>query len=64
MNGKTISFFNFLDLFCFKEIMINKTKRKFYKLASEIIDGKLSLEYQMKYYCDLEKLKLLFLDQE
>jgi len=53
-----------MDLFCCKEFMIGSTKRNFFQLASKIIDNKLSLEFQLKYYCDLEKLKLLILNQE
>lgn len=58
------SFMTFFDLFCFKEIIINKTKRKFFKLASKIISKKLSLEYQLRNHCNLEKLKLICLNQE
>jgi len=44
--------------------MINKTKREFFKLATKIIENKLSLEYQMRYYFNMEKLKLISLNQE
>lgn len=63
-NEENNSFFTFYDLFCFKEVMTNKTKRKFFKLASKIIDSKLSLEYQMRYYSNMEKLKLISLNNE
>jgi len=53
-----------MDLFCLKEVMIGKTKRNFFKLATKIIDTKLSLEFQLDHYSDLEKLKLLVLDQD
>jgi len=61
---KKKTFFTFLDLFCFKEIIIGKTKRNFFQLASNIIDHKLSLEFQLSHYSDFEKLKLLILNQE
>jgi len=64
MKGKNNSSFTFFDLFCLKEIIINRTKRNFFKLASKIIDSKLSLEYQIKSSCNLEKLKLITMNQE
>jgi len=34
------------------------------KLASKVFETKLSLENQLKLYCNLEKIKLLCLNQE
>jgi len=53
-----------LDLFCIKEVIIGQTKRDFFQLASKIVDTRLSLEFQLNYYSDYEKLKLLILNQE
>jgi hypothetical protein len=53
-----------IDLFCLKECIINKKKRHFFKLATNIIDKKLSLEYLLKFYSNFEKLKLLVLTKE
>ncbi len=47
-----------------KEIIFNKSKRKFFKFATKIIESKLSLEYKMRYYFNFEKLRLLFPNQE
>jgi len=61
---KNPSFFSFFDLFCFKEIIYSRTKRKFFNLATRIVENKLSLEAQLKYYCNLEKLKMHILNDE
>jgi len=58
------SLFTFMDLFCIKELIIGKSKRSFFKLATKIIDTKLSLEFQLNHFCDLEKIKLLLLNSE
>jgi len=47
-----------------KEIIMNKTKRNFFQLASKIIENKLSLEYKIRNYFNLEKLKLFSLNQD
>lgn len=61
---KLPNFLNFFDLFCFKELLTNKKKRNFLKLANEIINKKLSIEYILKSYSNFEKLKMIVLNKE
>jgi len=56
--------FTFMDLFCIKEFIFAKTKRNFFKLATQIIETKLSFEFQLNTYSDIEKIKLLILNEE
>jgi len=63
-NEKNARFFTLMELFCIKEAIISPTKRNFFQVASNIIDHKLSLEFQLRNYSDFEKLKLLILNPE
>ncbi len=51
-------------MFCFNEFIINKKKRKFFQLASKILDSKISLEYLIYQYSSFEKMKLFLFNQE
>ena len=57
-------FFNFYDLICFRELLVNKNKRNFLKIAIDIIDKKLSIEYLLKFYSNFEKMKLILMNNE
>jgi len=63
-NAQGPSVFSFADLFCMKEFIWGKRKRKFMKLSNDIIDKKISLEYLLKYYSNLERLKMILLNDE
>lgn len=63
-NESLTSVFSFAELFCMKELIFEKRKRNFMKLSNDIIDKKISLEYLLKFYSNLEKIKIILLNKE
>lgn len=55
---------SFPELFCVKEFILDRKKRNFLKLSSDIIEKKLSLEYFLKFFSDFDKLKNIILNKE
>ena len=56
--------FSFLNSFCFSFCIINKKKRNFVKLISELINNKLSVEYILESSVNFELLKKIILNEE
>ncbi len=63
-NESFTSVFSFAELFCMKELIFEKRKRNFMKISNDIINKKISLEYLLKYYSNLEKMKIILLNKE
>ena len=47
-----------------KELIFEKRKRNFMKLSNDIIDKKISLEYLLKNYSNMEKMKIILLNKD
>lgn len=62
--GKSIKYFSFLNTLCCKFCIINPIRQKFIKLASKLVDKKLSIENILEVSNDLEILKKINLNDE
>jgi len=62
--NNSIKYFSFWDTICVRSCIYNSLKRKFIKIATELIDNKLSVEYFLQVSNNVELLKKLTLNDE
>ena len=62
--NNSIKYFSFWNTICFRSCICNSLKRKFIKIATELIDNKLSVEYFLQVSNNVEILKKLTLNDE